>query len=51
MNNEKRMEETKMEMIKKLNSKEENLERVTKEREYKMKLKQNEDIMKRTDKK
>lgn len=51
MNNEKRMEETKMEMIKKLNSKEQNLQRVQRERQYKMKLKQNDEVMKRTDKK
>lgn len=38
-------------MIKKLNSKEDNLHRVQKEREEKQKLKQNDDTMKRTDKK
>jgi hypothetical protein len=38
-------------MMKKLNDKEENLHRVQKEREEKMKQKQNDELMKKTDKK
>ena len=50
-NNEKKMEETKVLMVKKLHEKEENLYRVQKEREEKWKEKSNDERMKIIDKK
>lgn len=45
------MEKYKNQMLKKLESKEENLHRVQKEREEKLKEKYNDDVIKRVDKK